>query len=185
VVGGEDRRHRDGLVDALEDAIQEIAVACDGIGAPKCARCDHAANGAAPVRDPLEALLAKSPAGRMAFWKAEFSRCTKCYACRQVCPLCYCKRCVADKNRPTVIDTSATLKGNFAWHITRAFHLAARCTGCGECARACPAGINLGLLNGSLARAADEEFGYRAGVDSNAPPLIGTFGTGDKEDFIR
>ena len=29
--------------------------------------------------------------------------------------------CIVEKNRPTAIDTSATLKGNFAWHITRAF----------------------------------------------------------------
>jgi ferredoxin len=57
--------------------------------------------------------------------------------------------------------------------------------GCGECTRACPAGIDLSLLNRSLARAAEEEFGYRAGADRDAPPLIGTFSTGDKEGFIR
>ncbi len=83
----------------------------------------------------LDRLMAKSPAERWAFWKAEFARCVKCYACRQVCPMCYCERCIVDKNRPVVIDTSATLKGNFAWHITRAFHLAGRCVGC-ENARA-------------------------------------------------
>ncbi len=159
----------------------EIPVTCEGLGLGKCAQCGKTG----PATDPLDALLAKSPAERMAFWKAEFSRCTKCYACRQVCPLCYCRRCVADKNRPTVIDTSATLKGNFAWHITRAFHLAARCVGCGECARVCPAGIDLNLLNRSLARAAEEEFGYRPGADHDAPPLIGTFNIGDKEGFIR
>lgn len=166
-------------------AIQEIPVACEGLGIAKCAKCDKAANGAGAAAEAPDALLAKSPAERMAFWKAEFARCTKCYACRQVCPLCYCRRCVADKSRPTVIDTSATLKGNFAWHITRAFHLAARCVGCGECARVCPAGIDLALLNRSLARAAEREFGYRAGMDRDAPPLIGMFNAGDKEDFIR
>ena len=58
------------------------------------------------------------------------------------------------------IDTSATLKGNFAWHITRAFHLAGRCVGCDECTRACPAGIDLRLLNLSLAQAAEEHFAF-------------------------
>ena len=105
--------------------------------------------------------MAKPAAERWAFWKSEFARCVKCYACRQVCPLCYCERCIADKNRPVTIDTSATLKGNFAWHVTRAFHLAARCVGCDECTRACPAGIDLGLLNLSLAEAAEENFGFR------------------------
>ena len=126
-----------------------------------------------------------SPAERMSFWAQEFERCVKCYACRQVCPLCYCERCIADKNRPVAIDTSATPKGNFAWHITRAFHLAGRCVGCGECARACPAGIPLGLLNLTLARAAEKHFGYQAGMDPKVEPLIGSYALTDKEDFIR
>ena len=71
--------------------------------------------------------------------------------------MCYCRQCIVDKNRPVVISTSATLKGNFAWQITRAFHLAGRCVGCDECTRACPAGIDLRLLNLSLAKAAEEQ----------------------------
>jgi ferredoxin len=121
----------------------------------------------------------------MSWWAQEFERCVKCYACRQVCPLCYCERCIADKNRPVAIDTSATPKGNFAWHITRAFHLAGRCVGCGECSRACPAGIPLGLLNLTLARAAEKHFGYQAGMDPKVEPLIGSYALTDKEDFIR
>jgi formate dehydrogenase (coenzyme F420) beta subunit len=178
-----------------------IGMACNGVGAPKCRACQvrtprfadeligeaQSAQAEAPpaAPDPLAALMAKPAADRWAFWKSEFSRCVKCYACRQVCPLCYCERCIADKNRPVTIDTSATLKGNFAWHITRAFHLAARCVGCGECTRACPAGIPLGLLNKSLAESAKENFGYAAGMDPAAEPVLGAWSAGDKEDFIR
>ncbi len=121
-----------------------------------------------------------SPAERMAWWAEEFDRCVKCYACRQVCPLCYCERCIADKNRPVAISTSASPEGNFAWHITRAFHLAGRCVGCGECTRACPAGIPLSLLNMTLALAAEKHFGYRAGMDPKAEPLIGTYALTDQ-----
>ena len=141
--------------------------------------------GATAGAHPLDALVAMSPAERMSFWAHEFERCVKCYACRQVCPLCYCERCIADKNRPVVIDTSATLKGNFAWHITRAFHLAGRCVGCGECTRACPAGIPLELLNLTLARAAEKHFGYQAGMDPQAELLMGSYALTDKGDFIR
>ncbi len=178
-----------------------IGMACDGVHAPKCRAClvrsprfaDELIGeaGSAPAEappsapDPLAALMAKPAAERWAFWKSEFSRCVKCYACRQVCPLCYCERCIVDKNRPVTIDTSATLKGNFAWHITRAFHLAARCVGCGECTRACPAAIPLGLLNRSLAEAAKESFGYAAGMDPAAEPVFGAWSASDKEDFIR
>jgi len=132
----------------------------------------------------IEEFLKRSPTERMAYWMEELSRCVKCYACREVCPLCYCNRCIADKNRPTIIDTSATLKGNFAWQIVRAFHLAGRCVSCGECARVCPAGIDLGLLNLTLARAAEEHFQYRAGIDPEKTPIIGAYSLEDKEEFI-
>jgi ferredoxin len=121
----------------------------------------------------------------MAFWQEELSRCVKCYACRQICPMCYCPRCIVDKNRPVVISPSATLKGNFAWHITRAFHLAGRCVGCDECTRVCPAGINLRLLNLSLAKAAEVDFAFRAGMDPAAEPIVGSYAERDREDFIR
>jgi coenzyme F420-reducing hydrogenase delta subunit/ferredoxin len=166
------------------ESLRVIGVKCGGLGQPKCATCESAgADGNRYVE--VEALLAKTPDERLAFWTGEFDRCLKCYACRQVCPMCYCERCLADKNRPQAIDTSPHRKGNFAWHIARAMHLAGRCVGCDECTRACPAGIDLRLLNLSLARAAERHFDYRAGADPNVEPLIGTYSLQDKEDFIR
>ncbi len=179
-----------------------IGMACEGVGDPraaKCATCDahmprnadivigEAADGPVEANAryaDLEAFMKKTPAERMEYWLAELGRCVKCYACRQVCPMCYCERCLADKNRPTCIDTSASMKGNFAWHMTRAFHQAARCVGCDECTRVCPSGIDLRLLNMSLARAAEDNFGFRAGVDREAEPAIGAYSLQDKEDFI-
>lgn len=180
-----------------------IGMACDGIGSPLEAKCRTCGNhvprfcdvvlgeSAQPAGETgkrweeLEEFLKKSSEERMAYWQKELARCGKCYACRQVCPLCYCERCIVDKNRPTSICTSPSLKGNFAWHVTRAFHLAARCVGCDACTRACPAGINLRLLNQSMARAAEDNFQFRPGTDPQAEPLIGNYAQGDKEDFIR
>ena len=180
-----------------------IGLACEGVGDPrqaKCSICDvhqpkycdivlgKAKNQPLPAEQryaEIEEFMKKTPAERMAFWREELSRCIKCYACRQVCPLCYCNRCLADKNQPQCIDTSATLKGNFAWHLMRAFHLAARCVGCDECTRACPAGIDLRLLNQMLARSAELQFGYRSGIDPEAEPVVGAYSLQDKEEFIR
>ncbi len=181
-------------------SLHVIGMACDGVGAPKCAGCKvrtprfadevigtpsdaEPKAGTGPVT--LEDLMAKTPAERWDFWKGEFARCVKCYACRQVCPLCYCERCIADKNRPQEILTSASLTGNFAWHIARAFHLAARCVECGECTRACPAGIPLALLNRALAEQTEESFGYQPGMDPDAEPVFGSWKATDKETFIR
>jgi len=180
-----------------------IGMACDGVGNPqlhKCALCGaHMPKnvditiGESTVPPPeqdtryvgLDAFLQKTPAERMAFWREELSRCIKCYACRAVCPTCYCPTCVVDKNRPVTIDTSATPIGNFAWHITRAFHQAGRCTGCGECMRVCPVGIDLRLLGQTLARSAETHFGYRAGADRETPPPVGSFNAKDEERFIQ
>ncbi len=180
-----------------------IGVPCDAEHLPgeeKCTACttkvprhadvvvgsvDRLPEGQGSRYEALDRFLEKSPAERMEYWQRELLRCTKCYACRQVCPLCYCQRCIVDKNQPVCIDPSATVKGDFAWHITRAFHLAGRCIGCDACTRACPAGIDLRLLNLTLARAAEEDFGYRAGEDRDAPPLIGAYSRQDQESFIR
>jgi formate dehydrogenase (coenzyme F420) beta subunit len=132
----------------------------------------------------LDEFMKTSPEKRLSYWTSELSRCIKCYACRQACPLCYCRQCIVDKNRPVVISTSATPKGTMAWHITRAFHLAGRCVGCDECTRVCPAGIDLRLLNLSLAKAAEEAFGFRAGIDPQAEPVVGAFREQDSEEFI-
>jgi formate dehydrogenase subunit beta len=35
----------------------------------------------------------KSLAEKWKFWENQFSRCIRCYACRNICPVCYCKEC--------------------------------------------------------------------------------------------
>jgi formate dehydrogenase (coenzyme F420) beta subunit len=181
-----------------------IGLACDGVGnprLPKCENCDvhtprsadvvigQSSATAQPVQSDgryaaLEEFMKKTPEERLAYWTSELSRCIKCYACRQVCPMCYCRQCIVDKNRPVVVCSSTTLKGNIAWQITRAFHLAGRCVGCDECTRVCPVGIDLRLLNMSLAKAAEENFSFRPGIDPGADPIVGAYREQDHEEFI-
>ena len=130
----------------------------------------------------IEAMSAEE---RLDYWNAEFEKCIKCYACRQVCPMCYCEQCIAEKSTPKWIDTSATSRGNFAWNTIRAFHMAGRCIGCHECERACPMEIPLTLLTRKMGMVASAEFGYRHGMSIDEPTLIGSYSTSDKEDFIK
>ena len=56
------------------------------------------------------------------------------------------------------------------FHIIRAFHVAGRCTDCGECSRVCPQNIPLHLLNRKFIKDIDEFYGeYQAGAEVGQP----------------
>ncbi len=131
-------------------------------------------------QEDLERLEAMTPAGRQAFWEAEFARCLRCYACRQACPACYCVECTAEQLDPEWVGIGIRTPEKRFFHTMRAYHLAGRCAGCDECARACPVGVRLDLLNAWLRREVERSFGYRAGADATTPPPLATFKPDEK-----
>ena len=71
------------------------------------------------------------------------------------------------------------------FHIIRAFHVAGRCTDCGECSRVCPQGIPLHLLNRKFIKDIDELYGeYRAGEEIGQRHPLENFDKGDCEPSI-
>ena len=118
----------------------------------------------------LEAMTADE---RFAFWQNELSKCIRCNACRNVCPACTCEQCVFDNPKSGVSQKAAA--DSFEekmFHIIRAFHVAGRCTDCGECSRVCPQNIPLHLLNRKFIKDINSFYGeYQAGeeVGSRAP----------------
>ncbi|MBI4656323.1 MAG: 4Fe-4S dicluster domain-containing protein [Elusimicrobia bacterium] len=112
---------------------------------------------------------------RWDFWKKQFEKCIKCYACREICPMCYCKECIVERNIPQWIMSSPSVKGNFEWNMVRAFHLAGRCVECGECERACPVNIPLMKLNKKLIKEMKELFDYSAGQKEDVKSAIDDF----------
>ena len=125
--------------------------------------------------DMVAKLEAMTPDERFEFWQNELSRCIRCNACRNVCPACTCEKCVFDNDESGVAQKAAQTsfeESNF--HIIRAFHVAGRCTDCGECTRVCPQHIPLHLLNRKFIKDANELYGeYQAGEDAESRyPLV-------------
>lgn len=125
-----------------------------------------------------------SPEEKFAYWQKELSKCIKCYACRQACPMCYCTRCTVEVNQPQWIPVQANTHGNMEWHILRAMHLAGRCISCGECGRACPVGIPCHLLTMHLTDQVYNYFKVYAGTSEKMNSVLSTFEPNDKESFI-
>ena len=71
------------------------------------------------------------------------------------------------------------------YHIIRAFHVAGRCTDCGECSRVCPQNIPLHLLNRKFIKDINELYGtYQAGSDLETKSPLTDYTTGDCEPSI-
>ncbi len=112
---------------------------------------------------------------RFAFWQNELSKCIRCNACRDICPACTCEKCVFENPNSSVENKA--ISDSFEekmFHIIRAFHVAGRCTDCGECSRVCPQNIPLHLLNRKFIKDINEFYGeYQAGAEAGSRgPLI-------------
>ncbi len=115
----------------------------------------------------------------------DVSRCIRCYACRQVCPNCYCPVCFVDSNLPQWVGKTPQLSDNMVFHLMRALHMAGRCVECGACARACPMGIDLMKFNRKVARIVRDRFGAVAGTNPDEPVALTAFSPDDKQEFIK
>ena len=136
--------------------------------------------------DEVEKLEAMTAEERFAFWQGELSRCIRCNACRDVCPACTCEKCVFG-NPGSGVENKA-ISDSFEekmFHVIRAFHVAGRCTDCGECSRVCPQHIPLHLLNRKFIKDINELYGdYQAGADFDSRPPLMDFRKDDCEPSV-
>ena len=142
---------------------------------------------AAPKNGPAPLTVADieklSTDERFDFWQKELSRCIRCNACRDICPACTCEKCIFDNTKSEISQKVAS--DNFEenlYHIIRAWHVAGRCVGCGECGRVCPEHIPLHLINGKMIKEINENFGsFQSGADTETKAPMLTFTKEDPE----
>lgn len=126
----------------------------------------------------LEAMTADE---RFKFWQEQLSKCIRCNACRNVCPACSCLKCVFDNPKSGVAAKANDVSfEEQLFHVIRAFHVAGRCTDCGECSRVCPQRIPLHLLNRKFIKDIDTLYGdFQAGETAEGKTPLTSFTTSD------
>jgi F420-non-reducing hydrogenase iron-sulfur subunit len=70
----------------------------------------------------------KGELGGLYGWN-QLKRCDDCHQCREVCPICFCKKCFPE----------SFANFGIGWLV----HVVERCTFCGACKEICPQGIHL------------------------------------------
>lgn len=136
-------------------------------------------------KDKIKELESMTTEERWEFWKTQFSRCIKCYACRQVCPACFCERCFVEESEPQWVLPVPKWQDNLIFQVIRNIHVAGRCTDCGACERVCPVNIPLRSLTKKMCGLVSEMFNYEAGTDKNSPPLMTAYEYEEAKDLIR
>jgi formate dehydrogenase (coenzyme F420) beta subunit len=106
---------------------------------------------------------------RFTRWMNEFQRCIKCYGCRNICPVCFCRECSLE--HPDLIQTGDFPPEVPIFHLVRAVHMAGRCIDCGLCEEACPVDIPLRLLYRKVNQIVSDIFDYRPGSVPAQSPL--------------
>jgi len=92
-------------------------------------------------------------------WATTLNRCLHCYACRNVCPSCYCTNgCPVDEAATAHVTNALKLVRGIettrqvVYNLVRTWHIQSRCSECLECERVCPVDIPIMALKAKLGR---------------------------------
>ncbi|HEY3274126.1 MAG TPA: Coenzyme F420 hydrogenase/dehydrogenase, beta subunit C-terminal domain [Methanocella sp.] len=96
------------------------------------------------------------------------SRCIRCYACIENCPICYCTECSTKKS---FLVPAGEVPPNFMFHMIRFMHVADSCINCGQCEELCPMEIENSKMMHLVQSDLEGMFGYTPGVDMKLPVL--------------
>ncbi len=110
-------------------------------------------------------------------WKEQWNKCIKCFACRDVCPICWCRECELEKDY--FKDGSDSAPDPLGFQGVRLSHMSFSCINCGQCEDVCPMEIPVSKIYHKLQRSYADLVGYEAGLGDEKPPLYSPL----KENF--
>jgi len=96
----------------------------------------------------------------------ESSKCIKCFACVDNCPICYCVECSTKK--PWFI-TPGQVPPGFMFHLIRFAHISDSCINCGQCEELCAMDIRNALFMHAQQVEIEKMFNHTPGLDMTPP----------------
>jgi len=105
---------------------------------------------------------------RLQFIMKETSRCIKCYACIENCPICYCVECSTKK--PYLVKPGQ-IPPDFMFHMIRFAHISDSCVNCGQCEENCPMEIPNTLFMHAQQVELEKMYGFTPGINMEPPVL--------------
>lgn len=175
----------------FDEYINELCKVCKVKSPPKIEDFENSCFGEcqeiSSIDDNFEDVIefeSKTTQEKWSYIKETLQTCTRCYACREACPMCYCNLCFVDQNKPIWFEKTTEIADILSFHLIRAMHLAGRCVACGACSSVCPVGIDLNLITRKLEKIVKERFNFTSGIDSNKMPPMMDYNMNDKEEFM-
>lgn len=98
---------------------------------------------------------------RLSFWLEQFGKCIKCFGCRNICPVCYCKECALEDR--LLVPGGRVPPDTPVFHLIKAYHMMGRCIDCGMCEQTCPMNIPLRTIYRKMGEVMAEMFSYSPG----------------------